>query len=108
VDAAGLRRPHLRRGGLSDPRDDWFLLPFGAYVFGGLYRCVYDMYVQYRAIRKRVERARIRYLALGGFIATTLALTDVLPRFGVAWPTIGNVLSILYLYFISQTCSAAG
>jgi two-component system sensor histidine kinase HydH len=82
---------------------DWFLVPFGAYVFGGLYRCVYDMYVQYRAIQKRVERARIRYLALGGFIATTLALTDVLPRFGVAWPTIGNVLSILYLYFISQT-----
>jgi hypothetical protein len=28
---------------------NWFLLPFGAYVFGGLYRCVYDMYVQYRA-----------------------------------------------------------
>jgi len=82
---------------------NWFLVPFGGYVFGGLYRCVYDMYVQYRAIQKRVERARIRYLALGGFIATTLALTDVLPRFGVAWPTIGNVLSILYLYFISQT-----
>ncbi|MEZ4400911.1 MAG: ATP-binding protein [Kofleriaceae bacterium] len=82
---------------------DWFLVPFGAYVFGGLYRCVYDMYVQYRAIQKRVERARIRYLALGGFIATTLALTDVLPRFGVAWPALGNVLSILYLYFISQT-----
>ena len=64
---------------------DWFLVPFGGYVFGGLYRCVYDMYVQYRAIQKRVERARIRYLALGGFVATTLALTDVLPRFGVAW-----------------------
>ena len=82
---------------------DWFLVPFGAYVFGGLYRCVYDMWIQYRAIQKRVERARIRYLALGGFVATTLALTDVLPRFGVAWPTVGNVLSILYLYFISQT-----
>ncbi|MBL8623329.1 MAG: hypothetical protein JNK64_18600 [Myxococcales bacterium] len=82
---------------------NWFLLPFGAYVFGGLYRCVYDMYVQYRAVQKRVEKARIRYLALGGFVATTLALTDVLPRFGVAWPTVGNVLSILYLYFISQT-----
>jgi len=81
----------------------WFTLPFGAYVFGGMYRCVYDMYVQYRSTAKRVERARIRYLALGGFIAITLALTDVLPRLGVAWPAVGNILSILYLYFISQT-----
>jgi len=81
----------------------WFQLPFGAYVFGGLYRCVYDMWVQYRNTQKRVERIRIRYLALGGFVAITLALTDFLPRFGVAWPTSGNVLSILYLYFISQT-----
>ena len=81
----------------------WFLVPFGAYVFGGLYRCVYDMFVQYRATTKRVERARIRYLMLGGLLATTLALTDVLPRFVAAWPTVGNVLSILYLYFISQT-----
>jgi signal transduction histidine kinase len=81
----------------------WFQIPFGAYVFGGLYRCVYDMYMQYRSTAKRVERTRVRYLALGGFIATTLQLTDVLPRFGVAWPTVGNVLGILYLYFLSQT-----
>jgi len=81
----------------------WFSVPFGAYVFGGLYRCVFDTYVQYRNTVKRVERARVGYLALGGFVATTLALTDVLPRFGVAWPTLGNVLAILYLYFLSQT-----
>lgn len=81
----------------------WFQLPFGAYVFGGMYRCVYDMYMQYRSTAKRVERTRVRYLALGGFVATTLQLTDVLPRLGVAWPTIGNVLGILYLYFLSQT-----
>jgi signal transduction histidine kinase len=82
---------------------NWFLFPFGIYVFGGLYRCVWDMYSQYRATTKRVERTRIGYLALGGFVATTLTLTDVLPRFGIAWPAIGNVLGILYLYFLSQT-----
>ncbi len=81
----------------------WFAIPFSAYVFGGLYRCVYDMYVQYRETVKRAERTRVRYLALGAFIAITLALTDVLPRLGVAWPTLGNVLAILYLYFLSQT-----
>ncbi|HEY0193885.1 MAG TPA: histidine kinase dimerization/phospho-acceptor domain-containing protein, partial [Kofleriaceae bacterium] len=80
-----------------------FQIPFGTYVFGGLYRCVYDLYIQYRATTKRVERTRIGYLALGGFVATTLQLTDALPRLGVAWPAVGNVLGILYLYFLSQT-----
>src|SRR5262245_5351807 len=81
----------------------YFLVPFEIYVFGGLYRCVYDMYMQYRATTKRVERTRVGYLTLGGFVATTLTLTDVLPRFDIAWPAIGNVLGILYLYFLSQT-----
>ncbi len=81
----------------------WFLVPFGTYVFGGLYRCVWDLWRQYRATAKRVERTRVGYLALGGFVATTLTMTDVLPRFGIAWPAIGNVLGILYLYFLSQT-----
>jgi len=84
-------------------KTNWFLVPFNIYVFGGLYRCVWDMYAQYRATSKRVERTRVGYLALGGFVATTLTLTDVLPRLGVAWPAIGNVLGILYLYFLSQT-----
>jgi two-component system, NtrC family, sensor histidine kinase HydH len=81
----------------------WFTIPFSMYVFGGLYRCVLDLYLQYRATVTRVEKARIRYLMIGGFVATTMALTDFLPRVGVAFPTIGNVLTILYLYFLSQT-----
>jgi len=84
-------------------RETWFQIPFGAYVFGGLYRCVFDLYIQYRSTVTRVEKTRIRYLMLGGFVAITLTLTDYLPRFGIAWPTIGNVLTILYLYFLSQT-----
>jgi two-component system, NtrC family, sensor histidine kinase HydH len=83
--------------------DRLFLVPFGLYVFGGLYRCVWDLWIQYRATAKRVERTRVGYLALGGFVATTLTLTDVLPRFDIAWPAVGNVLGILYLYFLSQT-----
>src|SRR5215475_1205911 len=45
----------------------YFQIPFGIYVFGGMYRCVWDMYRQYRATTKRVERTRVGYLALGGF-----------------------------------------
>jgi signal transduction histidine kinase len=81
----------------------YFQVPFAAYVYGSLYRCVYELYIQYRHTAGRVARTRIRYLMLGGLVAITLALTDSLDRFGVAWPTVGNVLSILYLYFLSQT-----
>jgi len=81
----------------------WFQFPFSVYVFGALYRCVFDLYTQYRRTLTRVEKARIRYLMLGGFVATTLAITDFLPRLGVTVPAIGNVLTLLYLYFLAQT-----
>ncbi|HEY0482914.1 MAG TPA: ATP-binding protein [Kofleriaceae bacterium] len=80
----------------------YFQVPFVLYVFGGLYRCVYDLYIQYRATTKRVERTRVGYLALGGFVATTLTMTGTL-KLGVTWLAVGNVLGILYLYFLSQT-----
>src|SRR3954467_6302643 len=80
----------------------YFQVPFVVYVFGGLYRCVLDLYIQYRATSKRVERTRVGYLALGGFVAVTLTLTGTL-RLGVPWLAVGNVLGILYLYFLSQT-----
>ncbi|MBT8493358.1 MAG: hypothetical protein KJO07_09905, partial [Deltaproteobacteria bacterium] len=83
--------------------ESWFQIPFVAYVFGGLYRCVLDLYLQYRETPTRVERTRIRYLMLGGLVATTLAFMGVIPGFGETWPTVGNVLTILYLYFLSQT-----
>ena len=80
-----------------------FQVPFLVYVFGGIYRCAYDLYVQYRATATRVERVRIRYLMIGALVATTLALTGFIPGFGSILPTIGNILTILYLYFLSQT-----
>lgn len=81
----------------------FFLIPFGAYVFGSLYRCIWELYNQFRATSSRVAKTRIRYLLLGGLVAITLALTDALPYFGIVGPSIGNVLTILYLYFLSQT-----
>src|SRR5262249_32105041 len=47
-------------------KTNYFLVPFFVYVFGGLYRCVWDMYAQYRRTQKAVERTRVGYLTLGG------------------------------------------
>lgn len=83
--------------------ESWFLIPFGIYVYGGLYRCMFELWQQWRRTPSRVARTRIRYLLTGGAVAITLSLTETLPYFGDAGPTIGNVLTILYLYFLSQT-----
>src|SRR5688500_4018824 len=61
----------------------YFQVPFAAYVYGSLYRCVYELYLQYRHTAGRVARTRIRYLMIGGLVAITLAMTDSLDRFGV-------------------------
>lgn len=96
VTARGVQQVHVYE-------EWWFAWPFCVYVFGGLYRCVFDLYMQYRATPKPVERKRVGYLALGGFFGITLALTSVLPGFGALWPAVGNALAILYLYFLSET-----
>ncbi len=83
--------------------ETWFLIPFGVYVYGGLYRCMFELYQQWRRTPSRVAKTRIRYLLTGGAVAINLSLTENLPFFGPAGPTIGNVLTILYLYFLSQT-----
>jgi len=90
-------------GGSPPHKNLWFQLPLGAYVFLGLFRCIYDLFAAYRETVTRVEKTRIRYLMVGGAVAITLTLTDYLDRFDIAWPTLGNVLTILYLYFLSQT-----
>ncbi len=75
----------------------------GGYVFVGLYASMLELYGKYRSTIARVEKTRIKYLLIGGLGAITFAATDFLPKFGVPFPALGNVLTIIYLYFISQT-----
>jgi signal transduction histidine kinase len=80
-----------------------FTLALGVYVFTGLYASMFVLYRKYRRTLARVEKTRIKFLLVGGFAAITLAAIDFLPKFGVPFPASGNVLTIIYLYFISQT-----
>jgi signal transduction histidine kinase len=80
-----------------------FTLALGTYVFGGLYASMLELYGKYRRTLARVEKTRIKYLLVGGTAAITLAAIDFLPKFGVPFPAFGNVLTIIYMYFISQT-----
>jgi two-component system, NtrC family, sensor histidine kinase HydH len=80
-----------------------FTLALGIYVFGGLYASMLELYGKYRRTLTRVEKTRIKYLLIGGVAAIGFAAADFLPRIGVPFPALGNVLTIVYLYFISQT-----
>jgi len=73
------------------------------FVFGALYHCMYLMYERQKATPHRPEAMRLTYLLIGGGAAVTLALTDFIPRDWVAFPPLGNVLTIIYMYFLSQT-----
>jgi two-component system sensor histidine kinase HydH len=80
-----------------------FTLPLTVYVFGGLGASMAAIWASYRRTVSRVEKTRLMYLLVGGVVSVTLAATDLLPKVGVSFPAIGNVLVITYMYFLSQT-----
>jgi signal transduction histidine kinase len=80
-----------------------FEYALGLYVFLGLYACTWLIYRKWMRTTSRVERLRLLYLLIGGVAAVSLSMLDFLPIIGVPWPALGNVLTIIYMYFLSQT-----
>jgi signal transduction histidine kinase len=75
----------------------------GLYVFFGLYSSVWLVYRKWMRTSSGVERLRLLYLLVGGFASVTLSAADFLTLAGVPWPALGNVLTVIYMYFLSQT-----
>ena len=76
----------------------WFRAAFTAYVFAGLYLSVFYLYRRYLATPSKVEKKRLLYLVVGGFTTVTASLLETIPN-ALA---LGNLLVIVYLYFLSQ------
>ena len=70
------------------------------YVFIALYVSLYFIYRRYQRTESKVERTRLTYLMASGATAFTLAMLDYLP--GIGYFFFGNVLTILFLYFLFQ------
>jgi two-component system, NtrC family, sensor histidine kinase HydH len=51
----------------------------------------------------RTERARLTYLAIGAAASLLFSALDGLPLLGVPFPTLGPVVTTLYLFFLAQT-----
>ncbi len=53
--------------------------------------------------RSRFEGARLRFLVLIGALAATFTLGDYLPLVGLEIPPVGTVLTLVFLYILSQS-----
>jgi len=80
----------------------WLGLFVLIYVFAVLYLCIYLIYRRLRMTESRLESARLWYLVIGGLVAVTFSLTDYLPKIDVFFPTLGNVFTLIFMFFLSQ------
>lgn len=56
-----------------------------------------------RGAESKIDRARLAYLAIGAGSTIVFTGLDFLGRFGIPFPTLGPIVSTLYLFFLSQT-----
>lgn len=84
-------------------RSRLFSIPLLVFVFASLYYCLYLIYVRQRSADSRPEAVRLQYLFWGGSTAVTLAATGFIPVVGDTLPALGNVLTVIFMYFLSQT-----
>jgi len=83
----------------QEPAVGWGLF---AYSGGLLYGACLYLYRWSRRVTSRVESARIRVLVIGGAAALTFSLLDYLPRVGIDFPPVGPILTMIFMYALSQ------
>ncbi len=75
-----------------------------AYVVGFLLVAILDLNVEASSARTRVDRARMRYLFAGALATLSLQVVERAGQlFSISVPPIGLAMTLLFLYFISQT-----
>jgi signal transduction histidine kinase len=80
-----------------------FKAPLFAYSIIGLYVSMVSVYRKYRRTLAPGEKTSLLYMTLGGAAAITLVGADQVPLVGPALNALGNIITIIYMYFISQT-----
>jgi signal transduction histidine kinase len=71
--------------------------------FGTMLLSVSLLVRRVRRSDSKTERARLTYLAIGAAAALLFTALDGLPGLGVPFPTLGPVVTTLYLFFLAQT-----
>lgn len=73
------------------------------WIFGSLGVPLSLVLRRMREVASQVERQRLAYLFFGGLGALVASGLDFLPYAGVPFPTLGPIVTLLYLFFLSQT-----
>jgi len=73
------------------------------YCFVGLYTSMVSVFHKYRRTLAPGEKTSLLYMCLGGIAAITLVGADQVPGVGPALNALGNIITIIYMYFIAQT-----
>jgi signal transduction histidine kinase len=74
----------------------------GIYVFSTLSLTVVSTYRKYRSTLSRMEKLRLTYLLIGGVVTFGLTGSDLILASQGSSLAISNVLTTLFLYFLSQ------
>ncbi|MER2562876.1 MAG: ATP-binding protein [Myxococcaceae bacterium] len=81
----------------------WARVAVVAWVLLALTFSVSLLLSRMQASESRIDRLRLMYLAIGAGGSIVFSALDFLARFDIAFPTLGPIISTLYLFFLSQT-----
>jgi signal transduction histidine kinase len=73
------------------------------YAFGGMYLCAWLIHARHQEMTSLRERTRLRYLLIFHLVAVTFVLLGMLPGPLGFLRTWGNLVSVFFLYFVSQS-----
>jgi two-component system, NtrC family, sensor histidine kinase HydH len=81
----------------------WARIAVSVWVLLALAFSVWLVGTRMRASESAIDRLRLLYLTLGAAASVLFSGLDFLWRFGIPFPSLGAIVSTLYLFFLSQT-----
>jgi two-component system sensor histidine kinase HydH len=80
----------------------WFTGLVATFALGSFGYIASRLFARHRKTTSEVESARFGYLVIGHLVALTFAGLDLLPMMGTSFPSLGHLLTTLYMYFWMQ------
>ncbi|MBE2248206.1 MAG: GAF domain-containing protein [Myxococcus sp.] len=81
----------------------WARVAVSAWVLLALSFSISLLLSRMQASEARIDRLRLMYLAIGAAASILFSGLDFLARFDIPFPTLGPIISTLFLFFLSQT-----
>lgn len=81
----------------------WARVAVSVWVLLALMFSVSLLLSRMRTSESRIDRLRLLYLAVGAGASIVFSALDFLTRFDIGFPTLGPIVSTLYLFFLAQT-----